>query len=62
MKFLISIRKAIVGYILVFIALPVLVKALTGVEVLSVMSGTVIVALATVFFSFLEGEENKHGN
>lgn len=59
MKILVRIRKvfvAIIGYILVFITLPALVKALTGIVVLSILSGIAITALATVFFSLLAGE------
>lgn len=59
MKILVRIRKvfvAIIGYILVFITLPALVKALTGIIVLSILSGIAITALATVFFSLLAGE------
>ena len=59
MKILVRIRKvfvAIIGYILVFITLPALVKALTGIIVLSILSGIAITVLATVFFSLLEGE------
>ena len=59
MKLLVSIRKvfvATIGYILVFITIPALVKALTGIAVLSILSGIAITILATVFFSLLEGE------
>lgn len=59
MKILVRIRKsfvATIGYILVFITLPALVKALTGIVVLSILSGITITILATVFFSLLEGE------
>lgn len=59
MKILVSIRKvfvATIGYILVFITIPALVKALTGIAVLSILSGIAITILATVFFSLLEGE------
>lgn len=59
MKILVRIRKvfvATIGYILVFITLPALVKALTGIVVLSILSSIAITVLATVFFSLLEGE------
>ena len=59
MKILVRIRKvfiATIGYILVFITLHALVKVLTDIEVLSILTGTVITTLATVFFSLLEGE------
>lgn len=59
MKILVRMRKvfvATIGYILVFITLPALVKALTGIVVLSILSGIAITVLATVFFSLLEGE------
>lgn len=59
MKILVRIRKvfvATIGYILVFITMPALVKALTGIAVLSILSGIAITILATVFFSLLEGE------
>ena len=59
MKILVSIRKvfvATIGYILVFITIPALVKALTGIAILSILSGIAITILATVFFSLLEGE------
>lgn len=59
MKILVRIRKvfvATIGYILVFITLPALVKALTDIVVLSILSGIAITVLATVFFSLLEGE------
>lgn len=59
MKILVRVRKvfvATIGYILVFITLPALVKALTGIVVLSILSGIAITVLATVFFSLLEGE------
>lgn len=59
MKILVRIRKvfvATIGYILVFITLPALVKALTGIVVLSILSSIAITILATVFFSLLEGE------
>ena len=55
MKILVRIRKsfvATIGYILVFITLPALVKALTGIVVLSILSGITITILATVFFSY----------
>lgn len=59
MKILVRMRKvfvATIGYILVFITMPALVKALTGIAVLSILSGIAITVLATVFFSLLEGE------
>lgn len=59
MKILVMIRKsfvAIIGYMLAFIAIPSLVRVLTGITVLSILSGIVITVLATVFFSLLEGE------
>lgn len=59
MKILVRMRKvfvATIGYILVFITLPALVKALTGIVVLSILSSIAITVLATVFFSLLEGE------
>ncbi len=59
MKILVMIRKsfvAIIGYMLAFIAIPSLVRVLTGIAVLSILSGIAITVLATVFFSLLEGE------
>ena len=59
MKVLVRMRKVLVatiGYILVFITLPALVRALSGIVVLSILSGIAITILATVFFSLLEGE------
>lgn len=59
MKILVRLRKsfvAIIGYMLVFIAIPSLVRVLTGIAVLSILSGIAITTLATVFFSLLEGE------
>lgn len=46
---------------LVFIAIPSLVRVLTDIEVLSILTGIAITILATVFFSLLEGEV-KYGN
>lgn len=51
-----KVLVATIGYILVFITLPALVRALTGIVVLSILSGIAITILATVFFSLLEGE------
>lgn len=59
MKILVRLRKsfvAIIGYMLVFIAIPSLVRVLTGIAVLSILSGIAITTLPTVFFSLLEGE------
>lgn len=59
MKILVMIRKsfvAIIGYMLAFIAISSLVRVLTGIAVLSILSGIAITVLATVFFSLLEGE------
>lgn len=65
MKILVRIRKsfvAIIGYMLVFIAIPSLVRVLIDIEVLSILASTIITTLATVFFSLLECEENKYVN
>jgi len=55
MKILVRLRKsfvAIIGYMLVFIAIPSLVRVLTDIEVLSILTGIAITILATVFFFF----------
>lgn len=55
MKILVRIRKvfvAIIGYMLAFIAIPSLVRVLTGIAVLSILSGIAITVLATVFLFF----------
>ena len=65
MKILVRLRKsfvAIIGYMLVFIAIPSLVRVLTDIEVLSILTGIAITILATVFFSLLEDEGDKYGN
>lgn len=59
MKILVRMRKvfvATVGYILVFVVIPNLVRVLTDIEVLSILTGIAITILATVFFSLLEDE------
>lgn len=65
MKILVRMRKvfvATVGYILVFVVIPNLVRVLTDIEVLSILTGIAITILATVFFSLLEDEGDKYVN
>lgn len=65
MKILVRLRKsfvATVGYILVFVVIPNLVRVLTDIEVLSILTGIAITILATVFFSLLEDEGDKYVN
>lgn len=65
MKILVRMRKvfvATVGYILVFVVIPNLVRVLTDIEVLSILNGIAITILATVFFSLLEDEGDKYVN
>lgn len=53
---------ATVGYILVFVVIPNLVRVLTDIEVLSILTSIAITILATVFFSLLEDEGDKYVN
>lgn len=65
MKILVRMRKvfvATVGYILVFVVIPNLVRVLTDIEVLSILTSIAITILATVFFSLLEDEGDKYVN